>query len=87
LSLASQHNSTFCSFPSDTASTWNLSIWYRTQKNPTEVTRVHQVTNAGNNNSPRLLEGAWCFKRDNVTIVNIKRGNKWKKISTLLLYI
>lgn len=31
-SLASQCNSTFCSFPSDTASAWNVSIWCRRQR-------------------------------------------------------
>ena len=32
LSLASQRNSTFCSFPRDTASTWNVSVWCRRQR-------------------------------------------------------
>lgn len=37
------------------------------------------MTNAGNNNTPRLPEAAQYFKRDNVTTINIKRNKKERK--------
>lgn len=49
------------------------------ETNPIEIIGVQHMTNAGNNNTPRLPEAAQYFKRDNVTTINIKRNKKERK--------